>query len=117
AFVQILRARAEHRVGLVVVDEAHCVSHWGHDFRPAFLEIASAVKALGEPPVLALTATATATAVVLADIIGSLGLRDPNVVRTGTFRENLRYRVVQVSTAGGKHGAARALAAKREQLS
>jgi ATP-dependent DNA helicase RecQ len=115
AFIHILRARPEHRVGLVVVDEAHCVSQWGHDFRPAFLEIASAVKALGEPPVLALTATATA--VVLADIIGSLGLRDPNVIRTGTFRENLRYRVVQVSTAGGKHGAARALAAKREQLS
>ena len=47
----------------------------------------------------------------------SLKIGDPNVVRTGTFRENLRYRVVQVSTAGGKHGAARALAAKREELS
>jgi ATP-dependent DNA helicase RecQ len=114
AFIDILRAHAEHRVGLVVVDEAHCVSQWGHDFRPAFLEIASAVKALGHPPVLALTATATAT--VLDDIVRSLGLRDPRVIRTGTLRENLRYRVVQVSTGGGKDGATRAVEAKREQL-
>ncbi|MFL9963374.1 ATP-dependent DNA helicase [Paraburkholderia sediminicola] len=115
AFIDILRARPEQRVGLVVVDEAHCVSHWGHDFRPAFLEIAGTVKALGQPPVLALTATATAK--VLDDIIRSLGLRDPRVVRTGTLRENLRYRVVQVGAAGGKDGAARTMAAKREQLS
>ena len=115
AFIETLRARPENRVGLVVVDEAHCVSHWGHDFRPAFLEIAAAVKALGQPPVLALTATATQR--VIDDIVHSLALRDPLVVRTGTYRENLRYRVVQVSTAGGKDGAARAMAAKREQLS
>ncbi|WP_345815172.1 RecQ family ATP-dependent DNA helicase [Paraburkholderia sp. PREW-6R] len=118
AFIDILRSRPDAslapRVGLVVVDEAHCVSHWGHDFRPAFLEIANAVKALGQPPVLALTATATAT--VLDDIVRSLGLRDPRIVRTGTLRENLRYRVVQVSTAGGKDGALRAIEAKREQL-
>ncbi|MFL9912950.1 RecQ family ATP-dependent DNA helicase [Paraburkholderia sp. RL17-337-BIB-A] len=114
AFIDISRAHAGHRVGLVVVDEAHCVSQWGHDFRPAFLEIASAVKALGHPPVLALTATATAT--VLDDIVRSLGLRDPRVVRTGTLRENLRYRVMQVSTGGGKDGATRAVEAKREQL-
>lgn len=114
AFIDILRSRAGQRVGLVVVDEAHCVSQWGHDFRPAFLEIANAVKSLGQPPVLALTATATAE--VLDDIVRSLGLRDPRIVRTGTLRENLRYRVVQVSTAGGKDGATRAAQAKREQL-
>jgi len=115
AFIETLRSRPENRVGLVVVDEAHCVSHWGHDFRPAFLEIAAAVKLLGQPPVLALTATATPR--VIDDIVRSLALREPRVVRTGTYRENLHYRVVQVSTAGGKDGAARAMAAKREQLS
>jgi len=115
AFIETLRARPENRVGLVVVDEAHCVSQWGHDFRPAFLQIAAAVKSLGQPPVLALTATATPR--VLDDIVHSLALREPRVVRTGTYRENLRYRVVQVSTAGGKDGAARAVTAKREQLS
>jgi len=124
AFIETLRSRPENRVGLVVVDEAHCVSHWGHDFRPAFLEIAAAVKLLGQPPVLALTAqppvlalTAAATPRVIDDIVRSLALREPRVVRTGTYRENLHYRVVQVSTAGGKDGAARAMAAKREQLS
>jgi ATP-dependent DNA helicase RecQ len=114
AFMKVLRASAAHRVGLVVVDEAHCVSQWGHDFRPAFLEIAGAVQALGQPPVLALTATATTP--VLDDITRSLGLRDPRVVRTGTLRENLRYRVVQVSAGGGKDGVARATQAKRDQL-
>jgi ATP-dependent DNA helicase RecQ len=112
--MKVLRASAGQSVGLVVVDEAHCVSQWGHDFRPAFLEIANAVKALGQPPVLALTATATAP--VLEDIIRSLGLRDPRVVRTGTLREKLRYRVVQVSVGGGKDGAARVTQAKLEQL-
>jgi ATP-dependent DNA helicase RecQ len=114
AFIDIFRSHVEQRVGLVVVDEAHCVSQWGHDFRPAFLEIASAVRALGQPPVLALTATATAE--VLDDIVRSLGLRAPRVIRTGTLRDNLRYRVVQVSAAGGKDGAARAMEAKRAQL-
>lgn len=113
AFMEIVRAGAQ-KVGLVVVDEAHCVSQWGHDFRPAFLEIANAVKALGSPPVLALTATATAA--VLDDIVNSLALRDPRVVRTGTLRNNLHYRVVQVSAAGGRDGATRATEAKREQL-
>ncbi|QQC66942.1 RecQ family ATP-dependent DNA helicase [Paraburkholderia ginsengisoli] len=114
AFMKVLQAGGEHSVGLVVVDEAHCVSQWGHDFRPAFLQIAGAVKALGQPPVLALTATATQP--VLDDVTRSLGLRDPRIVRTGTLRENLRYRVVQVSVGGGKDGAERAAQTKREQL-
>lgn len=114
AFMKVLQARSGLRVGLVVVDEAHCVSQWGHDFRPAFLGIANAVKALGQPPVLALTATATPP--VLDDIARLLGLRDPCIVRTGTLRENLRYRVVQVSVGSGKREAARATQAKREQI-
>ncbi len=55
-FIAALR---ETEVDLFVIDEAHCLSEWGHDFRPAFLALGAAVKALGSPPVLALTATAT----------------------------------------------------------
>ena len=79
----------------VVVDEAHCVSQWGHDFRPAFLELKRAFETLGRPPILALTATATDA--VIADVVTQLGMRDPVVVNTGIFRENLRLEVVDAS--------------------
>ena len=69
AFMQRLSA---HPVALVAVDEAHCISQWGHDFRPAFLEIGPAVRALGNPPVLALTATAGEE--VAADVMKNLGI-------------------------------------------
>ncbi|SEJ41015.1 ATP-dependent DNA helicase RecQ [Paraburkholderia diazotrophica] len=88
------------RVSLVVVDEAHCVSQWGHDFRPAFLQIADAVRSLGRPPMLALTATATSA--VVDDIVRSLDMREPCVLQTGIYRENLHYSVMQVSVSGGK---------------
>jgi ATP-dependent DNA helicase RecQ len=87
-FLKILR---HVTLDLFVVDEAHCVSEWGHDFRPAFLSLGSAVKAVGRPPVLALTATATEG--VLGDVVKILGLRDPSVVNLGIYRDNLRYRV------------------------
>jgi ATP-dependent DNA helicase RecQ len=60
------------RVALFVVDEAHCISQWGHDFRPAYLALGAAVRALGRPPVLALTATAPPR--VKDDILGQLGI-------------------------------------------
>ena len=85
---------------LVVIDEAHCISQWGHDFRPAYLEIAAALRALGRPPVLALTATATGD--VMADIDTQLEARKLNVINTGIYRDNLRYRVIQVTNAGEK---------------
>jgi ATP-dependent DNA helicase RecQ len=86
--------------GLVVIDEAHCISQWGHDFRPAYLEIAAALRALGRPPVLALTATATEE--VIADIDAQLEARKLHVINTGIYRANLRYRVIQVTNAREK---------------
>lgn len=78
-------------VSLFVVDEAHCVSHWGHDFRPAYLELKQAVAALGRPPVLAVTATAPPDRT--RDILESLGIPDARVVRTGIERDNLFFEV------------------------
>jgi ATP-dependent DNA helicase RecQ len=83
------------RVGLVVIDEAHCVSEWGHDFRPAYLALGAAVRELGRPPVLALTATATPA--VVMDINKQLGLRDLQVFNTGIYRPNLSYEVLRVT--------------------
>ena len=78
-------------VGLFVVDEAHCISEWGHNFRPDYLFLPRAVRDLGSPPVLALTATATPR--VREDILRSLKMRSPEVVVTSFNRPNLTYRV------------------------
>jgi ATP-dependent DNA helicase RecQ len=78
-------------VSLFVIDEAHCVSQWGHDFRPDYLTLGSVVKRLGRPPILALTATATAE--VRADIARQLGMSDPKITVTGFARPNLRFEV------------------------
>ena len=80
-------------VGLFVVDEAHCISEWGHNFRPDYLFLPRAVKDLGSPPVLALTATATPR--VREDILRSLRMRSPEVVVTSFNRPNLTYRVLE----------------------
>jgi ATP-dependent DNA helicase RecQ len=79
-------------VGLFVVDEAHCISEWGHNFRPDYLFLPRAVRDLGNPPILALTATATPR--VRNDILSSLKMRDPKVVVTSFNRPNLTYRVL-----------------------
>jgi ATP-dependent DNA helicase RecQ len=83
-------------VSLFAVDEAHCVSEWGHDFRPDYLRLKSAIERLGRPRVVALTATATPE--VRADIALQLGLREPKLFVTGFDRKNLFLEVIP--TAG-----------------
>lgn len=86
----------ETNVCLFVVDEAHCISEWGYDFRPAYLMLDKAIRAAGRPPILALTATATPQ--VRADIQSNLGLTDPCVIIHGFDRPNLTLEVVSAST-------------------
>jgi ATP-dependent DNA helicase RecQ len=90
-FVETLRRIG---VGLVVIDEVHCVSMWGHDFRPDYLFIRRALEELGQPSVLGMTATATPTAA--REIAEALG-RELEIVRTSVVRPNLRYDVQEVS--------------------
>ncbi len=86
----------ETNVCLFVVDEAHCISEWGYDFRPAYLMLDKAIRAAKRPPVLALTATATPQ--VRADIQSNLGLIDPRVIIHGFDRSNLYFNVLSAST-------------------
>ncbi|MCY7380203.1 MAG: ATP-dependent DNA helicase [Gemmatimonadaceae bacterium] len=79
-------------VSLLAVDEAHCISEWGHDFRPSYLRVAQVREKLGWPPAVALTATATAH--VRQDIVRQLRLENADTIITGFDRTNLRYHVV-----------------------
>ena len=90
---QLANDEVAHRLAaanpsLLVVDEAHCVSQWGHDFRPEYLRLAAASRALGRPPILALTATAAPP--VRADIVQELEMRDAELVVRGFDRPEIR---------------------------
>ncbi len=80
------------RLAAVAVDEAHCISEWGHDFRPDYLNLANLVTLFPQAPVAAFTATATAR--VQSDIVARLRLRDPLMVRASFNRPNLFYQVL-----------------------
>ena len=97
AFVNILRTL---KVPLFVVDEAHCISAWGHDFRPAYLALGGVIEALGKPTVLALTATATPA--VREDILHQLGIPDIKPIVKGFDRPNLQYEVMRAESESDK---------------
>ena len=94
---------AEIGVSLLAVDEAHCISEWGHDFRPSYRRVRNVRQRLGKPVTIALTATATPE--VRTDITRQLALGNPDVIVTGFDRANLSYHVVRTRTEGDKDAA------------
>jgi superfamily II DNA helicase RecQ len=95
-----LAALAERSVDLFAVDEAHCVSEWGHDFRPDYLRLRGVIDRLGSPTVMACTATATEQ--VAEEISARLGLSDPHITRAGFDRPNLSFDVIALDGTGSK---------------
>ncbi|WP_047789028.1 RecQ family ATP-dependent DNA helicase [Tenacibaculum mesophilum] len=87
-------------VNLIAIDEAHCISEWGHDFRPSYQEITVLKELLPTIPIIALTATATQK--VISDIVSSLELEKPTVFKKSFFRENLAYQIFKTEDKLGK---------------
>jgi ATP-dependent DNA helicase RecQ len=100
---------AKLRIGRIVVDEAHCISTWGHDFRPDYRLLAAAIAACGRPPVAGFTATATPQ--VRADIASSLQLRDPFISVSGFNRPTLTLGVIRCRGERAKRDQLRSLLA------
>jgi ATP-dependent DNA helicase RecQ len=92
---RFLDAVRRSRLRLLAIDEAHCVSEWGHDFRPDYSRLGRYREQIGNPPTIALTATATAA--VRSDIVALLSLREPKSFVTGFARPNLHYQVLSPS--------------------
>ena len=93
-------ALARRHVDLIAIDEAHCLSEWGHDFRPDYLRLPEVVERLGRPTVMACTATATTE--VAREVVERLGLREPLMIRSGFDRPNLSFDVVALEGRGAK---------------
>jgi len=98
-FLSIITGR---KLSLLAIDEAHCISQWGHDFRPEYLRLGEVRKQLGGPLTIALTATATPE--VRADIVRNLGFKDPAIHVTGFDRPNLSYQSIVFAKAANKDG-------------
>jgi ATP-dependent DNA helicase RecQ len=94
------RLLSEVRPSLIAIDEAHCISEWGHDFRPAYRNLSSLKRRFGNVPLLALTATATPQ--VTRDIVQQLGMRAPQLFRGSFFRKNLRLATFQKGDSLGR---------------
>ncbi len=95
-----LDALAQREIDLIAVDEAHCVSEWGHDFRPDYLRLPQIANRLGRPTVMACTATATKA--VAAEIASRFEMTEPLQVRAGFDRPNLSFDIVQLEGKGSK---------------
>ena len=106
-FVDTLRGA---NISLFAVDEAHCVSQWGHDFRPDYLRLKQAIEEIGRPQIIALTATATPH--VRSDISEQLGLRTPRAFVSGFDRPNLSIKIVHTQKEREKIAHTKALAAR-----
>jgi ATP-dependent DNA helicase RecQ len=96
----VQEALAGVKFSLFCVDEAHCVSQWGHDFRPSYLGLRRAAQVLGRPPILGLTATATPA--ISDDVLLQLGMKDPKVCRVSFHRPNLAFDVRKVAGEADK---------------
>ena len=108
---EVLGELAEARPSLLVVDEAHCISEWGHDFRPEYLRLGAAAEALGRPTIVALTATAAPP--VRDEIVERLGMRDPEILVRAFDRPNIHLAVERFY---GEQGAERKLRALEDAI-
>ena len=107
------RALGDIKLNLIAVDEAHCISHWGHDFRPAYRNLSGLKQRFPEIPVLALTATATPQ--VQADIVQQLGMRSPARFRGSFFRKNLHLHAYAKGESLGRTAREAALAVAKSR--
>ena len=97
AFLDLIGSR---EIDLLAIDEAHCLSEWGHDFRPDYLRLPGIAERLGRPPVMALTATATPQ--VVAEIADRMGMNEPVEIHSGFDRPNLSFDTIALEGKGSK---------------
>jgi ATP-dependent DNA helicase RecQ len=102
------------KINIIIVDEAHCISQWGHDFRPEYRKIheLKSLPTLARVPFVALTATATEK--VKIDIINSLDLKNPSIIQTGYFRSNLEFQILFFDTDAQKEASLVDLISKKD---